>query len=197
MAGLNRRRWGAAPLAFAWVVAAALGAWLTGCSAATDADAVAKSPSPTNHFEEVPTDPGTSPGPTPTMPPEWCEPADFPRRSLPEATLPARGDHLILQLDPCLTVKSLLGSYSWLESQLIDADLIQGFRNVAGIEPWIAPLADGTGRCILIRADTRNGWREIVCDAPDTPATVERTVDGSALQFRIENDAIAVYATPP
>ena len=83
----------------------------------------------------VPT-PFSSPSPTFTMPPEWCEPSDLPLASLPGAALPAPGEHLTLELDPCLTAKSLLGTYFSLEGQGIDADLIQGFESVAGIEPW-------------------------------------------------------------
>ncbi len=129
------------------------------------------------------------------MPPEWCEPSDFPRAWLPDATLPAPGEHIALAPDPCLSVKSLLGSYAWLEDQGIDADLIQGFQSVAGIEPWIAPLADGSGGCILIRADDRNGWGMIACDSPGAPAMIEQTVDGSTLRFVTENGVVGVYIT--
>jgi len=129
------------------------------------------------------------------MPPEWCEPSDLPLASLPGAALPAPGEHLTLELDPCLTAKSLLGTYMWLEDQGIDADLIQGFQRVAFNEPWIAPLADGSGRCILMRAPNGNGWATIMCDSVGVPASVDRIVDGSDLRFVIENDAIAVYVT--
>jgi len=135
--------------------------------------------------------------PTPTMPPEWCEPADFPRASLAGAALPNPGEQLTLKPDPCLTAKSLLGTYTWLVDKGIDAALIQGFQSVAGIEPWTAPLTDGSGRCILIRADDRNGWGTIACDSTSSPATVERTAGSSTLRFTIGNDAIAVQSTPP
>lgn len=193
MAGPDRRGWGATTIAFAGVGAAVVIAVLTGCSAGTGAEVIAASASPANISDEVPAGSDPSPGPTHTMPPEWCEPSDFPRASLLEATPPAPGEHLILELDPCLTVKSLLGSYAWLEDQGIDADMIQGFQSVAGIEPWTAPLADGDGDCILIRAADHNGWGEIACDSLGvTRATVERTVDGSTLRFMIEDGAITV-----
>lgn len=136
--------------------------------------------------------PLASPRPTPPVPPEWCEPSDFPRASLPEAALPAPGEHLTLEQDPCLTAKSLLGTFTWLESQGIDADLVQGFQSVAGIEPWTAPRADGSGNCILIRGNDRNSWGTIACDSTAVAATVERTVEDSVLRFDIENGAIAV-----
>lgn len=181
----------------AWVGAAIVSAAVTGCSAATETDPIAPSRSPVNTSEEVSTESGRAPGPTPTMPPEWCRPSDFPLASLTGAPLPAPGDHLTLELDPCLTVKSLLGSYAWLEDQGIDADLIQGFQSVAGIEPWIAPRADGSGSCILIRADNDNGWATIACDSLIVPARIERMVDGQALRFVTEDDAIAVYVASP
>lgn len=141
--------------------------------------------------------PSPSPMPTPTTPPQWCEPKDFPRASQPEAALPAPGQHIILRSDPCLTAKSLLGSAGWLMDRGIDVELIQGFQSVAGIEPWTAPLADGSGMCILIRGADRNSWGTIACDTPGTPATVQDFVDGDAVRFVIENDAITVYVTSP
>jgi hypothetical protein len=160
-------------------------------------DAPAVAPTHSTPTTLPPTTLPTSPSPTPTMPPEWCEPSQFPRASLSEAHLPAPGERLALEQDPCLTAKSLLGTYTWLEDQGIDADLIQGFQSIAGIEPWTAPLADGTGTCILIRGDDRNSWGTIACDSTGLPATVERTVDGLVLRFVIENGVIAVYATSP
>lgn len=164
------------------------GAGDDGSAAAPTQSSPAASPRPTAP---------ASPRPTPTMPPEWCEPSDFPRASLPEAPLPAPGEKLTLKQDPCLTAQSLLGTYTWLESQGIDADLIQGFQSVAGIEPWTAPRADGSGNCILIRGDDRNSWGTIACDSTEAPATVERTVDASVLRFELENGAIAVEAVSP
>jgi hypothetical protein len=136
-----------------------------------------------------------SPGPTPAPPPEWCEPSEVPQASLPERAVPAPGQRVALKPDPCLTKRSLLGLLTSVENRGIDADLIQGFESVAGIEPWIAPLADGSGNCILIRAD-RPPWAAIACDSTGAPANVERAVDGSVLRFVIEDGAIAVYATP-
>ncbi|MBW9111162.1 hypothetical protein JNB63_19805 [Microbacterium trichothecenolyticum] len=96
-----------------------------------------------------------------------------------------------------MTAKSLLGSYTWLEDQGIDADLIQGFQSVGGVEPWTAPLADGSGDCILIRADDDNGWRDIACDSPGVPAEVERTVDGAILRLTIGVDGVVAQVTSP
>lgn len=147
--------------------------------------------------------PMISPSPTPTMPPEWCEPVDFPEASLPQAATPAPGQRLVLQQDPCLTGKSLLGSYEGLENQGVDADLIQGFQRVAGItrylaiESWTAPLSDRSGMCILFRNDNGNGWQRFACDAPGAPATLTRTVNGTVLRFVIEDGAVVVYATSP
>jgi len=144
-----------------------------------------------------PVPPAPSPTPTPTMPPEWCEPKDFPQASLPQLPLPAPGETLVLPSDPCLTAKTLLGSYSWLEDQGIDADLIQGFQGVGGIESWTAPLADGSGACILIRAANHNGWGTIECDSAGTPAVVNETVQDTPLRFVIEDGAIVVRAPSP
>lgn len=143
----------------------------------------------------APTD--SSPQPWPAADPPACEPSNFPEASLPGIALPVPGGRVTLEEDPCLTVKSLLGSIPWLENQGIDAELIQGYESVADIQPWTAPLADGSGSCILIRGGDRNGWGPIACDSTSAPATVERTTDGSVLRFVIENDAITVYATAP
>jgi len=169
-------------------------AMVNGRGALNDGPAVApthSSPAP------PPPTPLMSPSPTPTMPPEWCEPSDFPRASLPGAAVPTPGEDLTLELDPCLTAKSLLGLYGWLEDQGIDADLIQGFQSVGGIEPWTAPLADGSGRCILISSVHKLHFGPIECDSTGVPATVHSWADGSVLRFVIEDDAIVVYATSP
>ena len=178
------------------VAVAVIVALLTGCSATTEADVIAASASPTNHSDEVTSASGIPPSATPTMPPESCEPAEFPRASLPPADAPAPGEYLTLEPDPCLTVKSLLGWYMWLEEQGIDADLIQGFQSVAGLEPWIAPLADGSGRCIVM-GSSAGGSGAVACDSAGTPATMERSADGSVLRFVIDKNAIAVSAAAP
>lgn len=193
MRGRTRRGSGAA--AIGWVASAVVLAMLTGCTAATE-PVVAASVSPASPSRDATPEPGVAP--TPTMPPEWCEPSDFPRASLEEADLPVPGEPVTLELDPCLTVKSLLGTYSWLEDQGIDADLIQGFQSVADVEPWTAPLADGSGRCLLIRAnDPSGGFPTIGCDSASAPATVETTTaNGVALRFMNENDAVVVEQLP-
>lgn len=174
-------------------VAVALVLILAGCSAPS---AGTSSTPPVGPSREEST-PSMSPGSEPTMTPQWCEGAEFPRASLDEAALPAKGERLTLDEDPCLTAKSLLGSYTWLEDQGIDADLIQGFQSVGGVEPWTAPLADGSGDCILIRADDDNGWRDIACDSPGVPAEVERTVDGAILRLTIGVDGVVAQVTSP
>jgi hypothetical protein len=143
----------------------------------------------------APTDSSSELWPAPDPP--ACEPSPFPGASLPGIALPAPGERVTLEEDPCLTVKSLLGTIPWLDSQGIDAARIQGYERVAGIEPWTAPLADGSGSCILIRGRDRNGWGPIACDSTSAPASVEQTTDGSVLRFVIENGAIAVYAISP
>jgi len=156
----------------------------------TDAEPAIDGPSPTRTATQGPT-------PSRTLPPvaEGCEPRDFPRASLPAAPPPGPGGRLSLEPDPCLTAHSLLGSATWLEDQGIDTWAIQGFQGVADIEPWIADLKDGSGRCILLRADDHNGWGEIACDAGLVPASVERVVGDLVLRFEIEDDAVAVSAT--
>ena len=166
---------------------------LTGC-AATEADVRAASVSPATPSREVSAESPISPRPTPTMPPEWCKPAELPRASLPAAALPSPGDHLTLELDPCLTARSLLGWGMWLEDQGIDSSRIQGFQSVAGLRPWTAPLADGRGRCIIMGSADGTGTGTVACDSAGVPATMERSAGGSLLRFVIENSAIAVYA---
>ncbi|MDR7183016.1 hypothetical protein J2X85_000039 [Microbacterium trichothecenolyticum] len=178
------------------VAVAVVVALLTGCSATTDADVIVASASPTDRSEEELGASGIPPSPTPTMPPESCEPAEFPRASLPPADAPAPGVYLTLEPDPCLTVKSLLGWYMWLEEQGIDADLIQGFQSVAGLEPWIAPLADGSGRCIVM-GSSAGGSGAVACDSAGAAAKMERSADGSVLRFVIDKNAIAVSAAAP
>jgi len=193
MRGRRLRAAASAPVA----IAVALTVLLSGCTSAPDPRGTATSSPPASSDDDASAEPDLAHSPTPTVPPEWCTPTDLPRASLPGVALPAPGEHVTLQLDPCLTAKSLLGSYSWLKDQWINADLIQGFESVADIEPWIAPRTDGSGSCLLIRADDSNGWREISCDSPDAPATVERTLEGSTLHFVIENDRAVAYVTSP
>ncbi|WP_109209149.1 MULTISPECIES: hypothetical protein [Microbacterium] len=184
-------------------VAIFIGLVCAGCAAQTPATEQNPPASGSDDATRNPLPEGVREGASPTrttsktMPPDWCEPREFPEASLDGAAAPAPGEHLTLPADPCLTAKSLLGSYSWLEDQGIDADQIQGFQAVAGIEPWTAPLADGTGHCILLRADDHNGWGKIACDTPGGSASVERTVDGASLRFSLERDAVVVYTLSP
>ncbi|WP_203579382.1 hypothetical protein [Microbacterium hibisci] len=195
MAEMHQSKSGAAPAA--WFTAAVLVALLTGCTATTEADVSAEPVSPADPSRDVSAEPPMSPSPTPTMPPHWCKPAELPRASLPEAVLPAPEDRVILEPDPCLTARSLLGWGLWLEDQGIDSSLIQGFQSVAGLRPWIAPLADGSGRCIIVGWADGGGSGTVACDSAGVPATVERTADESVLRFLIEDGGIAVYAVSP
>ena len=192
MAGMHQ--FGLEATATACVGVAILVVALTGCAVTTEADVSAASVSPAKPSPEVSAESPISPSPTPTMPPEWCTPAEFPGASLPEAALPAPGEHLTLELDPCLTAQSLLGWGMWLEDQGIDSSLIQGFQSVAGLGPWTAPLADGSGRCIIVGSSDSHSSGTVACDSAGVPATMERSAGGSVLRFVIENGAIAVYA---
>lgn len=184
--------WGATPPV--WFGVAVLVTLLTGCAATTEADVTATPVSPAKPAPEVSAEPPILPSATPTVPPEWCKPAEVPGASLPAATLPEPGEQVILEPDPCLTARSLLGWGVWLEDQGIDSSRIQGFQTVAGLGPWIAPLADGSGRCIIMGSANRGGSGAVACDSAGAPATMERSASGSVLRFVIESDAIVVYA---
>ena len=192
MAGMHQPGLGAT--SSAWVGVAVLVVLLTGCAATSEADVRAASVSPAKPSQEVSAESPTLPGSTPTMPPEWCKPAELPSASLPAAALPAPGEHLTLERDPCLTAQSLLGWGMWLEDQGIDSSLIQGFQSVAGLGPWTAPLADGSGRCIIVGSADGHSSGTVACDSAGVPATMERSAGDSVLRFVIENGAIAVYA---
>jgi len=114
---------------------------------------------------------------------DGCEPTDFPRASLPEAELPAPGAVLAPLPDRCLTAHSLLGSASWLEEHGVDSASVQGFQAVAGIEAWTAALRDGSGSCMLLRRDDRNGFAEVDCRSDATAPSLERDLDGAVVRF--------------
>jgi len=123
---------------------------------------------------------------------DGCEPADLPAASLPYAELPAPDAVLTPPPDPCLTAHSLLGSATWLEEHGVDSASVQGFQAVAGIEPWTASLNDGSGSCILLRRDDRNGFADVDCRSDGTAPSVEREVDGAVVRFSNEGGGVEV-----
>jgi len=161
---------------------------------------VGPSPSPTPRVI-IPFDAGHAPEETPPLEPSgvgqeiWTPHGDVTR--LPAASPPTAGTHLALPKDPVLTIRALLGLGAWLDENGFDSATAQGYQSVWRVSPWTAELADGSGTCLLMRADyAGGGWSEAVCDGPGAPAVIEREVDGRLLRFTVDGDVVDVYAMP-